>query len=345
MNRQHPSPPPAKHPARPVHPTRRGLLGMGLGAGLALAGCTSAGSPQSGASQSATAPPSVGPSPSPRSVSTVMGAVSVPATPSRVVTLDTAELDSVLTLGLTPVGACRAPVDSGLLDYWASDRLSPVKEIGTIGKPDLKAIAALEPDLILSSKLRDGDHYEDLRKIAPTVFTESTGYPWKSNFHLHASALGLDDSANTVIDAYAAHTANVIDALGGKDKAGTHKVGVLRFVEGQPIRLYGRKSFVGSVLADVQVGRPGTQDDDVFATEITADRISETSGATVLFHAGYGSAEKSQQQAVTSSAAWRTLPAVQKHQAVPVDDQLWFLGIGYTGANELLSRLQYVLGG
>jgi ABC-type Fe3+-citrate transport system substrate-binding protein len=48
-----------------------------------------------------------------------MGETEIPDRPERVVVLDTGELDSMVALGIVPVGAVRAPVEEGLLDYLA----------------------------------------------------------------------------------------------------------------------------------------------------------------------------------------------------------------------------------
>ncbi|WP_030559755.1 ABC transporter substrate-binding protein, partial [Streptomyces exfoliatus] len=111
---------------------------------------------------------------------------SVPVAPKRVVVLDTAELDSALTLGVKPVGATHADVDSGFLSYLPEDQVAGIKDVGAMTTPNLESIAALKPDLILTSKVRHGDAYDELKKIAPTVMTENTGFTWKENFQTHA---------------------------------------------------------------------------------------------------------------------------------------------------------------
>lgn len=70
--------------------------------------------------------------------------------------------------------------------------------MGTIEQPNLEKIAALEPDLILSSKLCHEQIYEQLNEIAPTVFSETTGVTWKENFEVHAEALGRTEEADRV---------------------------------------------------------------------------------------------------------------------------------------------------
>ncbi|MFF1792701.1 ABC transporter substrate-binding protein [Kitasatospora sp. NPDC058263] len=322
--------------------TRRTLL-AGLGA-AALAGCSTrhTAPPADGAAAAAA---SVTPTPTPvpdATVGAASGPVAVPGAPMRVVTLDTAELDSALTLGITPVGAALAPLDTGFPDYWPASRVAGLARVGDAGAPDLAAIRALRPDLILSNQARDGGRYDQLREIAPTVLTQTTGYPWKANVQLHAQALGRQDAAEAFVGSYQRHVSQVVQALSNA-KASGRRVGLVRFVEGAGIRLYGRQNFPGTVLADVQLGRPDAQNVDQFDVEIPADQIARADG-DLLLYATYGDPERAGTRAVLASPAWQGLGAVRAHRAFEVDDRLWFQGIGYTGANYVLAQLQRFLG-
>ncbi|WP_042403854.1 ABC transporter substrate-binding protein [Streptacidiphilus carbonis] len=311
---------------------RRSLLAGGTAvlAG-ALAGC-SGGSGSTDGSGSAT-----------RSVQTATGAVEVPSAPKRVVVLDTAELDSVLTLGFTPVGASRAAADATLPDYWGAARLQGIASTGTIGAPDLDAIGRLDPDLILSNQTRDGSRYESLAAIAPTVLTATTGYPWRQNFTVHADALNQSASVALVSTGYTQHVSQVIEALGGTDAAKKQQISLVRFVQDEDPRLYATQNFLGTVLADLDLGRPSSQSGQVFDTTLGDPAQLAGLDGTALFYATYGDTGKAGTAAVVGSAAWRALGAVAAHRAFAVDDGLWFQGIGYTGANLVLAQLQRFL--
>ncbi|MFJ9141743.1 ABC transporter substrate-binding protein [Streptomyces griseus] len=275
-----------------------------------------------------------------RTVETPMGDVQVKEAPERVVVLDTAELDSALTLGVKPVGATHADVTSGFLNYLPKDQLSGIKDVGQMMTPNLEAIAALKPDLILTSKIRHGDKYDELSKIAPTVMTENTGYPWKENFQLHAEALGKQTEAKMVTDDYANHVADVTKALGGKDKAAATEVNMVRFVEGADIRIYGRKNYIATILADVGLGRPAITDQakDGFSYDVSPEKI-DLADADVVFHSTYGDPKKSKETETTGSGLWKNMDAVKNGKVFAVDDQLWIQGIGYTAADKILGEL------
>ncbi|HBF81601.1 MAG TPA: iron-siderophore ABC transporter substrate-binding protein [Streptomyces sp.] len=318
--------------------SRRGLaaVSFALTTALALSAC--------GSSDSDTDSDAVsggGASADTHTVSTAMGNVKVPVAPKRVVVLDTAELDSALTLGVKPVGATHADVDSGFLSYLSEDQVAGIKDVGALMTPNLESIAALKPDLILTSKIRHGDKYDELKKIAPTVMTENTGFTWKENFQTHANALGKVPEAEKVISDYAAHTAKVTEALGGKEKAAATEVNMVRFVEGADIRIYGKQNYIGTVLADIGLGRPAIVDKakDGFSYDVSPEKI-DLADADVIFHSTYGDAKKSKETQTVGSGLWKNMAAVKNDKVFPVDDELWIQGIGYTAAGKILDELQ-----
>ncbi|MEW2189723.1 ABC transporter substrate-binding protein [Streptomyces microflavus] len=292
-------------------------------------------------SSSASGSSSEGSSEGPRTVKTAMGDVKVPAAPQRVVVLDTAELDSVLTLGVKPVGATHADVESGFLNYLPKDQVAGITDVGQMMTPNLEAIAGLKPDLILTSKIRHGDKYAELSKIAPTVMTENTGYPWKENFQVHAEALNKKAEAKMVTDDYAEHVADVTKALGGKDKAAATEVNMVRFVEGADIRIYGKKNYIATILADVGLGRPAVTDQakDGFSYDVSPEKI-DLADADALFHSTYGDPAKSKETQTTGGGLWKNMDAAKNGKVFAVDDQLWIQGIGYTAADKILEELK-----
>ncbi|MZF53707.1 ABC transporter substrate-binding protein [Streptomyces sp. SID5594] len=311
-----------------------------VAAALTLSACgfsTESGS----ASGSGSGSGSEGSGEAPRTVKTAMGDVKVPAAPQRVVVLDTAELDSVLTLGVKPVGATHADVDSGFLNYLPKDQVAGITDVGQMMTPNLEAIAGLKPDLILTSKIRHGDKYAELSKIAPTVMTENTGYPWKENFQVHAEALNKQAEAKMVTDDYARHVADVTKALGGKEKAGATEVNMVRFVEGADIRIYGKKNYIATILADVGLGRPAITDKakDGFSYDVSPEKI-DLADADAVFHSTYGDPKKSKETQTTGSGLWKNMDAVKNGKVFAVDDQLWIQGIGYTAADKILHELR-----
>lgn len=280
-------------------------------------------------------------------VRTYKGDVRVPDDPQRVVVLDTAELDSALTLGVTPVGATTADTASGFLGYLPEKKLKGITKVGTIGQPNLERIAGLHPDLILTNGARDAEHYDKLSAIAPTIMTKSTGKEWKKNFLVHAEALGKRDEAKQVVADYEEHAGQVTAALGGPSEAAQTETNVVRFVEGADTRIYGDGSYIGTVLKDVGLGRPPVVDKatayDGLMLEISPEQL-DLADADALFYTSYGPPAKSGEADALDSPLWQHMDVVQKGRAFRVDDELWIQGIGYTAAERILDQIAEKLG-
>ncbi|AZM57721.1 iron-siderophore ABC transporter substrate-binding protein [Streptomyces sp. WAC 01529] len=311
---------------------RRALLtgSLALTGALALTACGSSDSDEDSAGSGKT-----------HTVKTAMGDVNVPVKPERVVVLDTAELDSAISLGVKPVGATHVEAESGFPEYLPKEKVSGIKDVGEMMTPNMEAIAALKPDLILTSKIRHAAKYDQLKKIAPTVMTETTGFPWKENFQVHADALGKRAEAKKVVSAYEAHTKKVTEAIGGPAKAKQTKVNVIRFVEGADIRLYGEQSYIATLLKDVGLGRApiSAKAKDGFSYDLSPEKI-DLADTDVIFQSTYGDPKKAKQTQTTGSGLWKNMKAVKSGNVHTVEDELWLQGIGYTAADKILDEMQ-----
>lgn len=266
-----------------------------------------------------------------RSVAHAMGSSCVPETPKRVVVLDTGELDGALSLGVKPVGAVEALSSLGFPAYLA-DLTDGVELVGTIGEPNLEAILALSPDLILSSRLRHEAIYSQLSEIAPTVFTETVGVTWKENLAVYAEALDKREALALRLGEYQAKLATVRSAT---DTA--QELSVVRFVPGEN-RAMQKGSFVGTVLEDVGFARPEAQRGDDFMLNVSEEQL-DLLDDDAMFVSVFGSADDTELGTFTDSPLWGSLRAVQAGRVYRVSDDHWFLGIGLIGAERVLDDL------
>ncbi|SCL21943.1 iron complex transport system substrate-binding protein [Micromonospora pallida] len=267
-----------------------------------------------------------------------MGATKIPVEPKRVVVLDTDKIDTALTLGVTPVGAATAGEARSWPTYFGEEKLAGIKEVGVLTEPDLEAINALKPDLILGSKFRQEKFYDELSAIAPTVFTEMVGITWKENFLLDGKALGKEQEAKDQLAQYEARAKKFGTDLGD---AANRKISIVRFMPTE-IRVYGPDSFSGIVLGDTGLGRPERQllagKEDKRMDRVSPERISEVDG-DVVFVTAYGEKAAAEQAKVTGGTLWKGLSAVQAGKAHVVSDEIWMTGIGIGAANKILDDL------
>ncbi|MGW2205491.1 ABC transporter substrate-binding protein [Streptomyces sp. NPDC001774] len=269
----------------------------------------------------------------PRTLTHALGTTEITAAPKRVVVLDVGELDNVVSLGIKPVGYAPSEGDDGIPTYLKKDAGAP-KSVGTINNLNLEAIANLEPDLILGSQLRAADKYDELSKIAPTVFSIRPGFTWKENYLLNAAALDRTADAKAKLAAYETRAKQLGTDI-GPDKP---SVSMVRYLPGK-IRLYAKASFIGTILEDAGLPRPANQRIDDLAAEISPEKIDQAD-ADWIFTGVYGDPKATKRDTAQANPLWKNLTAVKAGRAKDVPDETWYLGLGVTAANSVLDDLR-----
>ncbi|MFH9488516.1 ABC transporter substrate-binding protein [Streptomyces halstedii] len=269
----------------------------------------------------------------PRTLTHAMGTTQLKAAPKRVVVLDVGEFDNVVSLGVKPVGYAPSEGDAAIPSYLEKDAGAP-KNVGTINNLNLEAIAGLKPDLILGSQLRAADKYDELSKIAPTVFSIRPGFTWKENYLLNAAALDKSAEAKAELDAYEAKAVKLGEDI-GPDKP---TISMVRYLPDR-IRLYAKASFIGTILEDVGLPRPKNQQIDDLAAEISPENIDQAD-ADWIFTGVYGDPKATKRDTARSNPLWKNLEAVKAGRAKDVSDETWYLGLGVTSADLVLDDLR-----
>ncbi|WP_037175139.1 ABC transporter substrate-binding protein [Rhodococcus sp. UNC363MFTsu5.1] len=280
----------------------------------------------------------------PRTVAHALGSTEIPAAPKRVVALDTSYSDAVLLLETDLVGYVTYRTDT-LPDYLGDARGEFAKDavaVGALATPSLEKIAELQPDLIVSAKVRHGDIYEQLSKIAPTVMSETTGPTWKDNIRLLGTALGKEDLAEQKIGAYEDRAAAVGREINAK--ANNPTVSVVRFAGEPTARIYRSTSFSGIVLADAGLARPASASPDPakpssIANDISPELITEAEADLILvstYHAPDGStAVADHAKPFLTNPLWAGL----RGRKIDVDDTVWMAAVSVQGAGGILDDL------
>ncbi|MGY4905447.1 ABC transporter substrate-binding protein [Streptomyces sp. 900116325] len=269
----------------------------------------------------------------PRTLTHAMGTTELKSAPKRVVVLDVGEFDNVVSLGVKPVGYAPSEGDAAIPSYLKKDAGNP-KNVGTINNLNLEAIAGLKPDLILGSQLRAADKYDQLSKIAPTVFSIRPGFTWKENYLLNAAALDKTAKAESELDAYEKKVTKLGEDI-GPDKP---TISMVRYLPDR-IRLYAKASFIGTILEDAGLPRPKNQQINDLAAEISPEKIDEAD-ADWIFTGVYGDPKATKRDTAQSNPLWKNLKAVKEGRAKDVPDETWYLGLGVTAANLVLDDLR-----
>lgn len=189
-------------------PPRRLIVPFVLLVGLLLTACSSA------------EPAAPAPSAEPVTITHLFGTTTIPAPPTRVVTLGVTDADAALALGTTPVALTGYAFyrSTGGLGPWARPLVSGEQPVllESDSQPNLEQIAGLRPDLIIGINAGfDRSVYEKLSAVAPTIArpegTAAYAVPRSDATRVIAQALGKSAEGEELIrradDAYAAAVA------------------------------------------------------------------------------------------------------------------------------------------
>ncbi|MFD0695390.1 ABC transporter substrate-binding protein [Paenibacillus sp. GCM10027628] len=267
-----------------------------------------------------------------------MGETKIKGAPKKVVVLTNEGTEAVLAMGIKPVGAVKSfTVTGGWYDHIKAD-MEGVNIVGDENQPNLEAIAALQPDLILGNKLRQEKVYAQLSAIAPTVFSEKLMGDWQVNFKLYAEALNKKPEGDKIIGDFEKRITDFKQKAG--DKLNT-KVSIIRFMPGK-VRIYMEDTFSGVMLKKLGFQRPAPQDQDKFADDVQKERIPDMNG-DMLFYFTYdndkGEANTIEQDWM-NDPLWKNLDVVKKGNVHKVSDAVWNTAGGIKAANLLLDDLE-----
>lgn len=269
--------------------------------------------------------------------------VTVPAQPKRIVALSEADLDSLLALGVKPVGTVQGRGQTGTPRY-LGDRAAGIPIVGAINAPNIEAVLAAQPDLILAGNLADEQILAQLRLIAPTVVTFQTGEHWRTIFQRVAETVGKTAEAQAVLQAYEARLAEVRASLGERANA---EVSIVRWNAQGPVYML-PGAFSSTVIADLGLRRPahqqsgtGTGHSPTLSLEMLD--LLDADWIFVGTLAAEGEAVEAMTQ-VMNTPAFQQLNAVKEGHITLVDGSLWSSAIGPIAAMAILDDVEKALG-
>lgn len=305
-----------------------------MAAGAMLAGCSTGGSTES---DSAATKPAAGSFP--QTITHDKGTTAIPAQPKRIVALDNSLVEAVVLLKRPLVGGISSYRDLKGFPPYLGTAVKDTKEVGPMESPDLEAIAALEPDLIVSATVRHDALYDELSKIAPTVFVKTTGPQWQQNITFLGKVLGAQGEATQALADYKERAKTVGDAINAK--AGNPTISMVRFLDG-PTRLMQKATFVGSILKDAGLARPKSQDVEDFALEVGEEQIRQADGDHIFVTSFSGG--KAAKERFERNPLWKQLEGVKAGHVHDVADEIWMTSVSAQGAQLVLDDLAKTFG-
>jgi iron complex transport system substrate-binding protein len=268
----------------------------------------------------------------PLKVQHALGEAKVPGQANRPMTLTTDALDDTLALGVRPV---RAALPGGRLPAYLRSPARGVEVVPAVTELDLAAAEAVQPDVILGSAADQKGLYNGLRKIAPTVMTETGGVQWKLNARLHGEALGRTNDAERLLIDYDRRSARLQRRLG--ERGADTEVSVV-LVTPREVLMAGLESFPGSVLGDLGLARPPAQDGSREYETVAPEQIPALDGDLLLLSVAPGARDAMRR--LEARPEWRRLGVVRSGRVVLVDAGTWWSGGGILAARAAMRDVE-----
>jgi iron complex transport system substrate-binding protein len=273
----------------------------------------------------------------------------VPADPQRIVVLSGDQLDALCALGLQSRVVAAAlpdgPDGSANQPSYLGSALQGMPAVGTRSAPDLNAVTAAHPDLILGSVALTPKLYPQLAAIAPTVFTAAPGAAWEDNLRGVGAATARGAAADALINGFSARA----DQIGASHDAAHFQASVVQLTD-KTMRMYGANNFPASVLSAVGVDRPAAQrfTDKPYIEIGTTDAELANSpdfsaaDADIIYVSCASPAAAQRAAAVLDSNPWRKLAANRDNRVFVVNDEIWQSGEGLIAARGIVDDLRWV---
>ncbi|MFK4344383.1 MULTISPECIES: ABC transporter substrate-binding protein [unclassified Paenibacillus] len=300
---------------------------------LVLAGCGAAGnvSDTSKAPTSGSTPTEV--VAGPVTVKHNRGEVTLDRPAQRVVVLEWTFTEDMIALGVQPVGNAD---NAGYKQYVTPEAAldSSVTDVGTRNEPNLEAIAALKPDLIISNADGNEAIYDQLRAIAPTVeysLNSGNGYDHDKMveiFNNIAVALGKEDKAKQVLKELDQHYAEAKEKLATAGKADFHYILTQAFTyqNAASLRMFSDNSVVAGTLAKsglINDWKPDKLEQYGFST-VGIEALSAVQDSNFIYIVQpnddvFGAALK-------NNSVWNGLNFVKEKRIYALDSKTWTFG-------------------
>jgi iron complex transport system substrate-binding protein len=270
-----------------------------------------------------------------------MGTATLKKKPERVVVLFNGMVDISVALGVKIVGAVESWDQKPWYNYLRAN-MEGVKNLGDEAQPNIEAIIALKPDLIIGTKTRHEKIYPQLESIAPTIITEEV-FNWKENLKVASNAMYKEEEGAKILSDWDKRVAEFKSKVGSS--LASTEVSIIRFEKDGSARIY-ITGFAGTIFDELGLARPKAQmaDGKTVINITSKEQMSMLDGDYIFditqISEAEASAEKAQAQTDwQSSPLWKNLKGVKNGKYFKVDVVNWNLSGGALAAKALLEDL------
>ncbi|MGF6824256.1 ABC-type Fe3+-hydroxamate transport system substrate-binding protein [Microbacterium sp. ZKA21] len=253
----------------------------------------------------------------------------------RVAILEWQQIEDALTLCVTPV----AVADAEGYSTWDTAEVLPegVTDVGTRQEPNLEALFATNPDLVIvEASSADDEIIAQLEAydvpVLATIGADAVDPIAKmlATFDLIAQATGREERAQVVTDEFDAYLADAKGDLADADLATTDFVFFDGWVDGGnvAIRPFGQGSLIGEIGEELGLTNAWTGEvDAAYGLGQTDIEGMVAVGDANLLHTGTeAEVEDDFLSALESNPVWESLPAVTEERVYSFPGGIWTFG-------------------
>lgn len=267
------------------------------------------------------------------------GTVELDGPATNVVSLEWGLTENLLTLGVTPVGA------ADVVGYNTWDTIVPLDEstpdVGMRGEPSLDAIAALEPDLVVTTTDLPAEVIEQIEAEYPVIALRGSDASdplgkMRRTLEILGEATGTSDAAEAAL---ADFDAKVEDAKAQLDEAGLAGASFTMadgwLADGAvSIRIYTPGSYLGSLAAEIGLENAwtGEGDPDYGLAQTDVEGLTELGDTHFLYVGNDSDGGDAFKDGLAGNAIWEQLPFVVAGNTTRLPDGIWLFGGPASGA-------------
>jgi len=252
----------------------------------------------------------------------------------RVAVLEWQQTEDLLSLCVNPVAAA----DVKGYNTWVSAEKLPegTTDVGTRGEPNLEALFATSPDLVVVEAYTAQD--EILKQLAkydvPVLATKGADAKdpignMVDTFELIAQATGREERAEEVVAEFDAQLEEGRDALAETDAVGTEFVYFDGWIDGAnvAIRPFGQGSLVGELGEELGLENAWTGEvDPAYGLGQTDIEGMTKVGDATFFYTGTVDPAGDVNAELAKNQVWKSIPAVAEDRAHAFPEGIWTFG-------------------
>ncbi|MEM7737953.1 MAG: ABC transporter substrate-binding protein [Deinococcota bacterium] len=271
-----------------------------------------------------------------------LGETCAPLNPTRIVSLDPGMVtDNLIALERTPIGSTvYSQEDDAAYPPAIIEQAGNIEVVG-VGDPNLEAILALDPDLIIArGPFQFGDAYEQFSAIAPSITVEDSN-DWRTKLEDIAIITGDEALAEDLMNQF------YVDAAALDEQLPDMEIALLR-PRPDLMQVYGIDAEATRILGAIGLSLtpvPGGATNLWGPTGEEAGQISyevlDLIEGEVFFVISYN-LDTEQMENFLTGQVWNALPVVQADNAFNVEGTAW-TNHGYFGVYEVLAEVEAAL--